>query len=308
MSAPAAFYCVSSAPYFLGAVGVINSLRLVGHDEPVHVLDCGLSPAQVDALSAQATVVPAPRDREPFTLKPLLPLAHPAEVMILIDADMIVTRSLAPLIETASRGGVVAFRNNAERFVSEWGRLLDLENVRRRPYVCSGLVVMGRSPGEQVLRLVDDRQGRVDFERSYFGRHDPSYPLLYADQDILNAVLASRVEDRRMLALEHRLAPMIPFEGLELVDEETLRCRYSDGVEPYLLHHSLSPKPWQRPGYDGVYTRLLGRLLTYPDVAVRVADREIPLALRRGALPATQRLGMRARARLRQRLGGPSKP
>ena len=31
----AAFYCVADERYFLGAVGLVNSLRLVGHDEPV---------------------------------------------------------------------------------------------------------------------------------------------------------------------------------------------------------------------------------------------------------------------------------
>ena len=30
-----AFYTVADARYFLGAVGMINSLRLVGHDEPI---------------------------------------------------------------------------------------------------------------------------------------------------------------------------------------------------------------------------------------------------------------------------------
>ena len=42
----AAFYCVADERYFLGAVGLINSLRLVGHTEPIFLLDCGLTAAQ----------------------------------------------------------------------------------------------------------------------------------------------------------------------------------------------------------------------------------------------------------------------
>ena len=43
MSAPrAAFYCVADERYFLGAVGMLNSLRLLGHAEPIYVLDCGV--------------------------------------------------------------------------------------------------------------------------------------------------------------------------------------------------------------------------------------------------------------------------
>ena len=31
----AAFYCVADERYFLGLVGMLNSLRLLGHREPV---------------------------------------------------------------------------------------------------------------------------------------------------------------------------------------------------------------------------------------------------------------------------------
>ena len=58
---PVAFYCVSSDAYFLGAVGMINSLRLQGHDEPVYVMDCGLSAPRRELLSPHVTLVAAPR-------------------------------------------------------------------------------------------------------------------------------------------------------------------------------------------------------------------------------------------------------
>ena len=86
----AAFYCVADERYFLGLVGMLNSLRLLGHREPVYVLDAGLTRDQRELL--------APRERRrgdrataPWLAKTLAPMRDPAEVMILIDADMIVT-------------------------------------------------------------------------------------------------------------------------------------------------------------------------------------------------------------------------
>ena len=61
----AAFYCVADERYFLGAVGLINSLRLVGHDEPIHLLDCGLRarPARAARLRGHARRRPHRRAR-----------------------------------------------------------------------------------------------------------------------------------------------------------------------------------------------------------------------------------------------------
>ncbi len=59
MTAPLAFYCVADDRYFLGAVGLINSLRLQGHAEPIYLLDCGLDPRQRELLAAHVEVVDA---------------------------------------------------------------------------------------------------------------------------------------------------------------------------------------------------------------------------------------------------------
>ena len=61
---PVAFYCVSSRIYFLGAVGLVNSLRLIGHTEPIFLLDCGLTPAQRERIAPHVTLVPAPAIRQ----------------------------------------------------------------------------------------------------------------------------------------------------------------------------------------------------------------------------------------------------
>jgi hypothetical protein len=71
----AAFYCMSSEVYFLGAVGLVNSLRLTGHTEPIYLLDCGLEPAHRALLEPHVTVVDAPRVEPPYLLRTVAPLA-----------------------------------------------------------------------------------------------------------------------------------------------------------------------------------------------------------------------------------------
>lgn len=278
-----AFYCASSALYFPGAVAMINSLRLQGHDDPVFVLDCGLEPAQRELVERDARVVPMPADVPPYLLKTVAPLATPARTMVLIDADMIATRSLTPLMEKAGAEGVVAFENDVARFVSAWGEVLDLGRVRRHPYVSSGFAVLAGDLGAEVLRLWDDRQRRIDFPRSCFGpRPDPAYPLYFLDQDVLNAVIAARVGDQQFSAVEQRLAANPPFDGIEIRDEATLRCAYRDGAEPYLLHH-FNRKPWVARLRANVYSRLLTRLLLADDVRLRMEPDALPVRLRTGA-------------------------
>ena len=284
-----AFYCMSSEVYFHGAVALVNSLRLQGHTEPIYLLDCGLRPEQRACLEPHVTLVDAPGNAPPFLLKTVAPLAHPAETMVLIDADMIVTRSLAPLVETAARGGVVAVANDTDRFVSEWGKLLDVGPVRRATYVSSGLVMLGGGEAREVLELLADRQGRIDFERSYFGREpDVDYPFLYLDQDVLNAIIAARVDSERMTVVENRLAPNPPYRGVRVVDAEALRCAYDDGVEPYVLHQYVR-KPWLEPTLDTPYSRLLRRLLGGSGLTVRVPEEMVPRHVRGGVIGAVAR-------------------
>jgi hypothetical protein len=278
---PAAFYCVADDRYFLGAVGMINSLRVVGHAEPVFVLDCGLSAEQRRLLAPHVTLVDAPGEAPPWLLKTIAPLRHPAEVMVLIDADIVVTRSLDELIARAAEPRVVAVENDMDRFVPEWGELLGVGEVRRQPYLSSGLVLLGQPLGERVLRLMDELQDRVDFDHTFWRANDPDYPFLYGDQDVFNAILASRIEPGELVALPNRLAPNPPFEGLRVVDEESLRVAHRDGVEPQAIHH-YTTKPWLEPTHHGVYSRLLRRLLIGADVPVRVDAAEIPMRFRAG--------------------------
>jgi hypothetical protein len=288
--------------YFLGAVALVNSLRLLGHAEPIFVLDCGLSPSQRTLLGSQATVVAAPDDRTPFLLKTVAPHRHPAEVMVLLDADIIVTRPLTELIDSASRGRALAVEHGEDRFFDEWGELLGAR-ARHRPYVSSSLVLLGGEIGREVIRLMDELQGRIEIERTPFSSPRPDFsahggdfqrmgrddPFFFADQDVLNAVLAAGVNPDRVEAVDRRLEATVPFAGLSVVDEDALRCAYEDGLEPYAVHHVLAAKPWLEPTMGGVYTRLLLRLLLGPDVAIRVPKRDLPLHLQPGVIAGARR-------------------
>jgi hypothetical protein len=285
---PAAFYCMSSEVYFLGAVGMINSLRLVGHMEPIYLLDCGLTARHRALLEPHVTVIDAPADQPPFLLKAHAPREHPADVQVLIDVDMVVTRSLGPLIDRAARGELIAVKDRMDRFVPEWGEVLDLGPLRSAPYLSSGLVFLGGGLGREVVELLDDRLSRVDYERSYFGRDEPGYPLSYVDQDVLNAVIAARAGPDRVKVLDPRLAPVPPFRRLRIADLGTLRCEFDDGLEPYVIHHFIV-KPWLDRVYHGVYSRLLARLLIGDDVAIRVPREELPLRLRDGLVAGIER-------------------
>jgi hypothetical protein len=295
---PIAFYCVSNGRYFLGAVAMLNSLRLAGHDEPVFLLDCGLTPEQRELLAPHVTLVTAPTDSLPHLLKTVAPLDRPAEVAVLIDVDMIVTRPLTELAERAAEGRVVAFLNDYDKFVPEWGELLGLGTSQRRPYVCSGLAFLGGAVGSRVLRLMHECSPRVEAEL-----RKPKMSLYHGafwtvDQDILNAILCTSVGPDRILALDYRLAPTPPFEGLALLDEERPRCAYGDGTEPYVLHHLGGRVPWLAPMYHGTYSRLLARMLLGPSLTVRVPQRNIPLRMRNGLLARAERKRVDTRDRL----------
>jgi hypothetical protein len=294
----AAIYCVADDRYFVGAAALVNSLRLLGHTERIEMLDCGLTPDQRAMLEPEVSLTPAPSDAPPWLLKTVVPLQRPADVMLLLDVDMVATRSLAPLLEDAARGRVVVFKDPLDRHVAEWGELLGLGPVRRGPYVSSAAICVDRAFGGEVLELLADHQSKVDFARTFWRASEPDYPFRYADQDVLNALLATRVEADRVVVLDGRLAATPPFEGLRLRDEVSLRCSYADGEMPFLVHHH-GVLPWLEPTHDGVYSRLLRRLLLSDDVPIRIEESRLPVWLRTGARAWATRMRINARERFR---------
>ena len=154
-------------------------------------------------------------------------------------------------------------------------------------------MVLGGETGSEVLRLLDDRQRRVDMDRTLFGRNEADFRSC-PEQDVLNAILCTRVDPDRVDALENRLAPNPPFAGLRLADEATLRCQYADGTEPYVLHH-FHRKPWLAPMYHGLFSRLLARLLLGRTSPCGRPPTEVPLRMRRGPIARVERAGRRRR-------------
>ena len=308
----AAFYTVADARHFIGAVALLNSLRLVGHREPFVLVDCGLLDWQRNCIAAHATLVDASRDLPPMLQKATGPLARPAHVMAVLDADVIVTRSLAPLLDTARRGKVVAFANNVDdRYFAEWNTL-GLGTPQRRPYVASGHLFVGLDGGLELLRVFDAAQRRIDLARTLIAneglvvRASSEDPFYYPDMDVLNAVLATPAFSSNVVTIAYRLAPHAPFDGVSLDDPATLRCSYRDGEQPFLLHHPLR-KPWLAATKSNVYSRLLPRVLVGADVEAPLDPTRLPrrLTAARGAAADRLRADLQAvlRAHLRGRLG-----
>jgi hypothetical protein len=162
---------------------------------------------------------------------------------------------------------------------------------------------MPRDPGTGVLRLMHQGRRVVDFARTLWRANDKDYPFLYADQDLLNAVLSAEVPADRVLGLDARLMGAIPFGEPRLLDATALRCAYDDGAEPYVVHNILPAKPWLTPMFDGLYSRLLKRCLAGPGLSIEVPSERIPLRFRSGRLAAAERRRVDASVRLRWHAG-----
>ena len=273
-----AFYTIADSKFFLGAVALLNSLRRVGEQAPLVVVDCGLTPEQRDRLATRAVVVPPHADFHPLLQKATGPLAYPAETMIFIDADIVITRPLDPVVEEVKAGRVVAFEDigNPRRFFAEWSSL-GLGAAHRHPYVNAGFFAFTWETARDFLPLLVEQQSVVDLARTHIGDGSPSDPLFYLDQDLLNAILCTRF-DGSTARLEARLAPFPPFAGVELTGSGRTLCTYADGVAPFALHH-IYRKPWLAPLEPNAYSKLFTALVTDRHACLPIDSRELPLRL-----------------------------
>ena len=88
------------------------------------MLDYGLSQAERELLAAGMHPRHGARGHDPVPAEDRRARpAHPADVMVLIDADMIVTRPLTELIERAAQGRVLAVEHGQEQVLRELGGL-----------------------------------------------------------------------------------------------------------------------------------------------------------------------------------------
>jgi hypothetical protein len=277
-----AYYTAVNAAHYPGVVALLNSLRYIGEEAPLFVVDCGLTSSQRDVLSRHSILVPPQAGLHPSLQKMTGPLAHPAETIVVLDADIIINRSLAPLFEDARLGRIVTFQERIpNRFFPEWSEL-GIGSPTQQDYVSGGHYVLSAATGSEFFPLFMELQERLDITETFFdagAATDPtSNPYFYADQDILNAILCARY-DGRVVRLGRSLWSYPPFSGLMLSGGEGLGCVYGNGIAPYLLHHFWK-KPWLSPLEPSIYSELFTRLVTDKDAPIRLEKREIPLRLR----------------------------
>jgi hypothetical protein len=310
-------YCVSEASHFPGLVALVNSLRLTGWRDEIVLVDCGLEDRQRELLAQEVDVIPAPPVEAPHLLKAVGPLERPAEAIVVLDADIIVTRSLDPLIDDAleNKRFLVYADVLHDRRDARWGSILGLDELRDQTYANSGFLVAPAELGLRVLRRLQEAQTRIDLDRSMVGHGTPEDPFYFPDQDALNAILASDVvRPEEVGVLDHALAPHPPFRGVRIVDANRLRVVRDDGSEPFALHH-IQRKPWLAPLDSTPYSQLLPRLWFADDLPLRLQPGDVPLRFRgawTGRVAAryasASRSAERARVNARRRLAAQSKP
>ena len=127
------YVTVADAGYFLGAVAMLNSLRLTGNEGELVVIDRGLTPAQRASLGQHARILelsPEDRAKHAYFQRQLVYRYGLDGVLVFLDSDMLVTGSLAPVVEDASRGKIVVYPNHPSgwhRFFPEWAHVFALE-------------------------------------------------------------------------------------------------------------------------------------------------------------------------------------
>jgi hypothetical protein len=278
------YYTVSNHTYFLGTVALLNSLRVTGNEEPLFVLDAGLMPEECTALERQTTVVSFPEDRgNPVLLKPYPYLLDASGVIVVIDSDIIVTSSLAPIANLAHEGKICvcpawveAARN---RWFAEWEHTLQLRApLRREEWVHDGFVVFDTAHWPDLLERWWDVCNLVPSDEVFTSG---GAPFNAGDADALNALLMSEVPREGLAILPQGEEVFVG--DVRIDDMETLACSV-DGRAARFIHVPDRPKPWEHSGWlrrgAAVYLRLMRRLLFADDATLRLDAKQVPLWLR----------------------------
>ena len=294
MSERATFHTIANARYFPGLVALVNSMRLTGHDQEVVVLDLGLTPGQRERLADHVTLVQLPNQvGHPAFMKPYPHRLAPAGTVVLIDSDMIVTASLDEPLADAAAGLIAVFgdhESTRSRWFAEWEQGFGLSGPpRHQEYVNAGFVAISQEHWPNFLTRWATACQLLPIDRyAVLPRFLPrrtamdGEPFWAGDQDALNAILMAEIPPES-LAIRPRSQQPDWLDEAEVVDEQTLECRYR-GEPTLILHLSLAPKPWEPTGWrrarNNAYVRLLPRVLLADDVALRLSPAELPLWLR----------------------------
>jgi hypothetical protein len=210
-----AFYCtVADSRVFPGVVALFNSLRLTDNPEPMLVLDAGLSDEQHRILARRCRVARVPEldNRHPALMKPFPGLLSVEGTLVFVDSDLIVTDSLAEVIEAARRGAICAFADpDSDRYFDEWKRIFDLRHEpRHQTYVSTSLVAFSTTRWPYLLSRWAETCERIS-GREVFGRSHRQNAVNAADQDALNALLMSELPETapRVLPATRRVQQLL---------------------------------------------------------------------------------------------------
>ena len=299
---PAQFFTIADRRFYLGAVALLNSLRLTGNVGDLIVLDVGLTPEQRVSLERRATVVRiSAKDLGHPVLAKAFPHVLGAEGTIaLVDSDMMLTSSLSNIISLAEEGKICVFPNHytaRDRWFAEWQEIFELPTPpRHQTYFNSGFVCFSTHHWPDLLRLYWDACQKIPPQRVYrgasvrgdFGTKAPSDPVSLPDQDALNALLMSVIPPEAIAELPpEEQATRGDLTRVQIIDEQRLTC-FLDGRPTTILHYTRNPKAWERSNWWRVrwdaFTLLMPRVLLAADVPLRVKATMIPVWARSGRL------------------------
>jgi hypothetical protein len=284
------YYTVANKQFFVGAVCLVNSLRLTGNKGEIVVLDQGLTSEQRSHLEPHTTLVKeedifgdtVADDRRVFLAKPYPRLLSPRGVVIIIDSDMIVTGSFDRVVESATNGRIIAYPNpRSVRSFEAWRSIFDLtEPLREQEYVCAGFLAFSAERWPTLLNRWWDCCLAIADGR---GKDWPE-AVDQLDQDALNALLMSEFPGEALEIRPLEESPSFaPLNEAKLIDEETLSC-HMRGVPATILHHAGTGKPWHSYTWvhlkRNAYVRLIPRLLFWKDVPIPLEPSRVPLWLR----------------------------
>ena len=196
MPTDSTYYTIANAPFFPGLVALLNSLRLSGNRGELVVLDRGLEEEQRELLAPHATVVQLPDEHvsHPALLKPYAQALDPKGVVILLDSDMMVVRSLDWIVEQAAAGRICLFPDPIpDRWFAEWADTLELSApLRRGTYLNAGFVAFDVERWPSLLSRWWELCAKIPADQLYT---DQAVPFWAADQDALNALLFSELPE-----------------------------------------------------------------------------------------------------------------
>lgn len=291
----ATYYTVSDSRFFPGVVALLNSLRLTGNQGRLVVLDFGLRPDQRKRLEPHADVVDIPLDlsENPVLAKPFPHRLGASGVVVVIDSDVIVTRSFDDAIREADEGGIIIWPVTAghrTRFFPGWEQAFGLESApREQEYLSAGCVVASLDRFPRFLERWWELASLIPSNRTTQRGAAFVDPFWAAEQDALNAMLMTEIPAE---AIRRQPEEDAVLEGslhqVKIVDQQSLSCQFRRHA-PLMLHYGGGPKPWEREAWMRVrpnaYVRLMTRSLYGFDAPLRLDPGEVPAWMRPGLLP-----------------------